>query len=78
MPLSAQPPGRRGTVGHPYSALGLRLALATFGLVVCTVFAVLLFLADQPVFAGLLALLAVIAVADLVVIQLRPHASRDS
>ena len=33
MPIGAQPRGARGTVGHPYSALTLRLVLAAFGLV---------------------------------------------
>src|SRR5690348_11898700 len=41
MPIGPQPRGARGTVGHPYSALNLRLVLAIFGLVSCTVLAVL-------------------------------------
>jgi hypothetical protein len=28
MPIGSQPSGRRGTVGHPYRALNLWLALA--------------------------------------------------
>lgn len=50
MPIGEQPPDRRGTVGHAYSALNLRLVLAVFGLVVSVVFAVLLFRAGADVF----------------------------
>ena len=42
MPIGAQPPGRRGTVGEPYSALNLRLVLAAFGFLICAVLAILL------------------------------------
>ena len=71
MPLDAQPPRRRGTVGHPYSALNLRLVLATFGLVTSVVFAVLLFRAGLPLPAWLFVLLAAVAAVDLVVVQRR-------
>jgi hypothetical protein len=50
MPIGPQPPGRRGTVGHPYSALNLRLVLAGFWLITSTVFAVLLLRAGVKVF----------------------------
>jgi hypothetical protein len=76
MPIGPQPPGRRGTVGHPYSALNLRLVLATFGLITSIVFAVLLLRADVPVFGVVFIVLAVIAAVDLVVVQLRRRARR--
>jgi uncharacterized membrane protein len=76
MPIESQPPGRRGTVGHPYSALNLRLALAAFGLVTSVLFAVLLFRVAIPVFGWVFVGLAVIAGVDLVVVQLRRRARR--
>ena len=60
--------GAKGTVGHPYSALNLRLALATFGLVVSVALGVLVLLAGHPVPAGILFVIAVTAVVDLIVI----------
>jgi hypothetical protein len=65
-----------GTGGFPpaRSALGLRLALATFGLVFCGVTAGLFAVHDHPGAAGLLALLALVAVVDLAVIQWRRRA----
>ncbi|MEV4640889.1 hypothetical protein AB0J80_26475 [Actinoplanes sp. NPDC049548] len=74
MPIGAQPPGRRGTVDEPYSALNLRLVLALFGFVVCTVLSVLLFRAGWTVPGWLLAAWALIAVGDAVVVQLRRRA----
>jgi hypothetical protein len=62
---------RRGTVGHPYSALNLRLLLALFGLVACGALAVLTWRADLPVLAVILAVLAVVALIDIGVIQHR-------
>jgi Flp pilus assembly protein TadB len=62
---------RRGTVGHPYSALNLRLALAIFGLVSCTALAVGLGWAGYPVLAVIAAAIAVTAVVDLIVVQRR-------
>jgi hypothetical protein len=62
---------RRGTVGHPYSALNLRLGLAIFGLVSCTGLAVGLALAGYPVLAVIAAAIAVTAVVDLIVVQRR-------
>jgi hypothetical protein len=76
MPIGSQPPGRRGTVGHPYSALNLRLVLAAFGLLLSVVFAVLLLRAGIELFGWLFVLLAVVAAVDLVVIQLRRRARR--
>jgi hypothetical protein len=76
MPIGAQPPGRRGTVEEPYSALNLRLALAAFGFVVCTVLAILLFRAGWTVPGWLLLAWAVVAVIDMVVVQLRRRARK--
>jgi len=62
--LGGAPPAR--------SALGLRLVLALFGLVVCTGGAVLfLTIAWAPVIAVLLAVLAVVALIDVLVILRR-------
>lgn len=60
-----------GTIGHPYSALNLRLVLATFGLVSFTVLAVGLWWIGLRVIAVLAAAVAVTAVIDLVVIRRR-------
>jgi hypothetical protein len=76
MPIGAQPPGRRGTVGEPYSALNLRLILAAFGLLICTVLALLLWRWGHTVPAWILAAWAVIAAIDIVVVQLRRRARR--
>ena len=76
MPIGAQPPGRRGTVDEPYSALNLRLILAAFGFVVCTILAVLLLRAGLTVPGWLLVAWAVVAVIDMVVVQLRRRARR--
>ncbi len=71
-----QPRRAKGTVGHPYSALNLRLALASFGLVICAVLGVLAARADYLVLAAVLFLLAAVAAVDLVVIQRRRAARR--
>ncbi|AVT40468.1 DUF6343 family protein [Plantactinospora sp. BB1] len=76
MASRSQPRRAKGTVGHPYSALNLRLALAAFGLVICVVLGVLALRADLLVLAVLLGILAVVAVVDLVVIQRRRAARR--
>jgi hypothetical protein len=76
MSIGAQPPDRRGTVGHAYSALNLRLVLAGFGLVTSAVFAILLFRAGADVFGWILVVLAVSAAVDLVVVQSRRRARR--
>jgi len=73
---SEQPRGRRGTVGHPYSALNLRLALATFGLVSCGVLAGLAGAAGILPLAVALGVLALIALVDIIVIQRRRRARR--
>jgi hypothetical protein len=76
MRIGAQPPGRRGTVEEPYSALNLRLILAAFGFVICTVLAVLLFRGGWTVGGWLLLAWAVVAVVDMVVVQLRRRARK--
>ncbi|MFC0003643.1 DUF6343 family protein [Micromonospora siamensis] len=67
----SQPRRARGTVGHAYSALNLRLALAAFGLVTMTLFAVLAFRAHVVWLGVVCALFALVAVVDLVVVQRR-------
>ena len=74
MPIGPQPHGRRGTVEEPYSPLNLRLVLAAFGLVVCTVLAVWLFRTGWTVPGWLLTAWAVAAAIDIVVVQLRRRA----
>ena len=76
MPIGPQPHGRRGTVDEPYSPLNLRLVLAAFGFVVCTVLAVLLFHAGWIVPGWLLLAWAVVALIDMVVVQLRRRARK--
>ncbi|MGK5739601.1 DUF6343 family protein [Micromonospora sp. URMC 103] len=72
----SQPRRARGTVGHAYSALNLRLALAGFGLVIMAIFAVLAFLAGIAWLGVVCAFFAVVAVVDLVIIQRRRAARR--
>ncbi len=76
MGLRPQPPGARGTVGHAYSALNLRLLLAAFGLVTCGVLAFVTARAAWLPAAVVLGLLAAVALADIVVIQRRRAARR--
>jgi hypothetical protein len=76
MPIGAQPPGRHGDFDRPYSALNLRLILAVFGFVVCTVLAVLLWRAGRTVPGWILAGWALVAAVDAVVVQLRRRARR--
>ncbi|GID92009.1 hypothetical protein ACFQFC_03240 [Amorphoplanes digitatis] len=76
MPIGSQPPGRRGTVDRPYSALNLRLVLASFGFVVCAVLAVVLWRTGWTVPAWLFAGWALVAAVDAVVVQLRRRARR--
>ena len=76
MPIGAQPPGRDGSPERPYSPLNLRLVLAAWGFVICTVLAVLLWRGGHTVPAAFLAAWALVAVGDLVVIQLRRRARR--
>jgi Family of unknown function (DUF6343) len=63
-----------GFAGAPpaRSALTFRLVLAIFGLVVCALgAAAFVVIVYQPVFAGVLAFLAAVAVADIVVVVRR-------
>lgn len=66
-----QPRGARGTVGHAYSALNLRLLLALFGMVASAVLAVILFSAGRPGYAWLLVGLAVVGAVDAAIVQRR-------
>ncbi|MCX4473329.1 hypothetical protein C5N14_18635 [Micromonospora sp. MW-13] len=72
----SQPRRARGTVGHAYSALNLRLVLAGFGLVTMAVFAVLAFWAGVVWLGVVCAVFAAVAVVDLFVIQRRRAARR--
>jgi len=67
-----------GIAGAPpaRSALGLRLVLAIFGLVVCTGGAVASAIVGVPVLAVVLAVLAAIALVDVVVIVRRIRRER--
>ena len=76
MRLGPQPRRRRGTIDRPYSALNLRLILASVGLVGWIVLAVLAFIGGYPVVAWALVALAALAVVDLVIIQVRRRARR--
>jgi len=76
--IGPQPKGARGTPGHPYSALNLRLVLAAFGLVACAVLAGVLLWAGYGVAALVAALFAVVALLDLVVIEIRRRKRRRS
>ncbi|WP_319458514.1 DUF6343 family protein [Micromonospora sp. RTP1Z1] len=67
--MTRSQPRRR--VNAAYSALNLRLALATFGLVTMTVFAVVAFWVGLAWLGVVCAVLAVVAVVDLIVIQRR-------
>ena len=78
MPIGPQPRGARGTVGHPYSALNLRLVLAAFGFVSCAVLAVVLWWAGMRPWAVALGVLAVVALVDLVVVQIRRRRRREA
>jgi hypothetical protein len=58
-----------GGAAPAYSALTLRIVLAVFGLLVCSVFAWWLFSADAPLWLPVvMVVLAVVAVVDLVVV----------
>jgi hypothetical protein len=79
MPIEPQPPGRRGTVGQPYSALNLRLGLAVFGFVFCVLVATaVLIWTPLDVLAWILIALAVTAAIDAVVVQRRRLARKRS
>ncbi|MBB5827537.1 DUF6343 family protein [Micromonospora carbonacea] len=72
----SQPRRARGTVGHAYSALNLRLVLAGFGLVTMVIFAVLAVWAGVVWLGVVCVVFAVVAAVDLVVIQRRRAARR--
>jgi hypothetical protein len=74
--MRSQRRGARGTVGHAYSALNLRLLLASFGLVSSAALAYLSFRLGVGMLGWLLVVLAVVAAVDLVVIQRRRAARR--
>ncbi|PZM95161.1 MAG: hypothetical protein DIU79_08050 [Actinobacteria bacterium] len=76
MAVKSQPRGAKGTIGHPYSALNLRLVLATFGLISSTVLGVLAARAHVIPLAVILFALAAIAAVDFVIVQLRRAARR--
>ncbi len=79
MQLGSQPRGARGTVEHPNSAIGLRIVLASFGLILCSVGWILLLHAHLPLIAWVLFALAVAALIDLIVLTARSrlgHAER--
>ncbi|GAA1795339.1 hypothetical protein GCM10009682_16340 [Luedemannella flava] len=76
MPIGPQPRGARGTVGHPYSALHLRLVLALFGLVLCVLGAIWCLGEGFTGFGIVLVALAAVTIVDLVVITLRLRAGR--
>ena len=73
-----QPRGRSGTIKHPYSALNLRLVLASVGLVVCVVAAVLLAWRHLVIGVVVMAVLAVSAAVDIVVVWRRRRARRKA
>ena len=72
--MRAQRASARGTVGHPYSALNLRLLLALFGLITSVVLGVLSLTAGFVWLAIALFVLAVTAAVDAVVVELRRRA----
>jgi hypothetical protein len=72
--MTRSQPRRR--VNAAYSALNLRLVLATFGLVTMTIFAVLAFWAHLAWLGVVCAILAAVAVVDLTIIQRRRAARR--
>lgn len=76
MRIRSQRRRARGTVGHAYSALNLRLVLAAFGLGFCAVLTFLTARAGQVVPAVVFGALTVVAAVDVVVIQLRRRARR--
>ncbi len=71
MPLGPQPRRARGTVEHPNSAIGLRIVLASFGLVVCTVAWVIFLHIGAIVLAWIMFAAAVAALIDLFVLTIR-------
>jgi len=76
MPIGGQPKRARGTIGHPYSALNLRLVLAVLGFVSCALMAGVLLWWGYRLFAVVLGVFAIVALVDIVVVQRRRHAGR--
>ncbi|MBX6355867.1 MAG: hypothetical protein IRZ05_08420 [Micromonosporaceae bacterium] len=76
MRIGSQPRSRRGTIGHPYTALNLRLVLASSGLVILAVLAAALLSRGHLALGIAAAVLAAVTVVDLVVIQLRRRQRR--
>ena len=76
MPIGPQPRRARGTVGHAYSALNLRLVLAIFGLIVSGALAAVLLWCGFLAVGVLAAILAMVAVVDLFVVQQRRRQRR--
>jgi hypothetical protein len=72
--IRAHPRGARGTFDHPYSALNLRLVLATFGFFSSAVLGALSLSAGFVWLAIALFVLAATAVVDAVVVELRRRA----
>ncbi|WP_433217969.1 hypothetical protein ACQP00_11180 [Dactylosporangium sp. CS-047395] len=72
--MRAQPRGARGTVGHPYSALNLRLLLAVFGFFTSAVLGALSLAAGLTWLAVILFVLAATALVDSVIVELRRRA----
>jgi hypothetical protein len=72
--MRAQPRNARGTVGHPYSALNLRLVLAVFGFFTSAVLGALSLAAGFTWLAIVLFALAATALVDSVVVELRRRA----
>lgn len=74
MPIGSQPKRAQGTIGHPYSALNLRLVLAIFGFVAFVALAVLFVAIHLKVAAVVSIIVAATAVVDIAVIQTRRRA----
>jgi hypothetical protein len=71
---STDQPGREARTA--LSALNLRLVLASFGLVACTLLAWWAVVLGNPVLAGILAFLALVATVDLAVVSWRRRERR--
>jgi uncharacterized membrane protein YqjE len=67
---------QEGTVEHPYSALNLRLVLASFGLVTMMALTLVLVWLGNRGFALVTAVIAVVAVINVVVVQRRRQERR--
>ncbi|MFI5909144.1 hypothetical protein [Dactylosporangium sp. NPDC051541] len=72
--MRSQRRSARGTVGHPYSALNLRLVLAVFGFFTSAVLGALALAAGFTWLAVILWVLAATALVDSVVVELRRRA----